>query len=302
MNSEPNPSLNTMTSVPESEGEAQRKLEHWGETDAVKQTHLSDLKKEEIKSSSLGWKMALWEQNDKRRYKASPGLHVRRLFVWPRAPGICPTVSQLEGVEGGGGSSSPSQESLKDKAAASNQTAREPEGAKPQCSFIYQSPTPHEEKLTSRQTGFALWGWHANPRTHSAGYVQTRRDSTHTWKGVHEPFSAWGFGCNMRGDYRSRKPASVSIIIWEANVWLCICTHARPHMTTRKWLFSLQLHQHIKPRAAWVNAQSLSSMLLHRAVVNKVEVWHSILSLQSFKVEGAAGSHFKITWIILNWL
>lgn len=54
MNSEPNPSLNTVTSAPEPEGEAQRKREHWGETGAVKQTHLSELeKKEKIKSSRL---------------------------------------------------------------------------------------------------------------------------------------------------------------------------------------------------------------------------------------------------------
>lgn len=54
LNSEPNPSLNSVTSVPESEGEAQRKRERQGEADAEKQTHLSDLKKEEIKSSRLG--------------------------------------------------------------------------------------------------------------------------------------------------------------------------------------------------------------------------------------------------------
>lgn len=45
--------------------------------------------------------MAFWEQNDKRRHKASPGLHVRSLFVWPRAAGICPAPSQLGGLEGG---------------------------------------------------------------------------------------------------------------------------------------------------------------------------------------------------------
>lgn len=181
MNSEPSPSLNIMTSVPESEGEAQRKWEHWGETGAVKQTHLWDLKKGEMKSSRLGWKMAGWEPNDKRQYKASSGLLVRSLFVWPRAPGICPTWSQLRGLEGGGGSSLPGG-SPKDKATASNQTGNEAKGAKPLCSFIYQSPKPHEEKITSGQTGFALWGWHAISRMNSAGYVQKGRDSTDTWK------------------------------------------------------------------------------------------------------------------------
>lgn len=47
MNFEPNPSLNTVTSLPDSEGEAQRALREWvRETD----TPFIAVKKEEIKS------------------------------------------------------------------------------------------------------------------------------------------------------------------------------------------------------------------------------------------------------------
>lgn len=53
--------------------------------------------------------------------------------------------------------------------------------AKPQCAFIYQSPTPHEEKITSRQSGFVQRGWHANPRICAADRSACMHDSTHTW-------------------------------------------------------------------------------------------------------------------------
>lgn len=66
--------------------------------------------------------------------------------------------------------------SPKDKAAASNQTAREAKRAKPQCAFMYQSPTPHEGKITSRQSGFALQHWHANPEE---AFWRIRVDKTH---------------------------------------------------------------------------------------------------------------------------
>lgn len=77
MNSEPNPSLNGVTSAPESEGEAQRKWEHRG----VKQTHLSEPgKKEEIKSGSANGDKE-WPFRTRMIKKEVLGLHVRRLFV-----------------------------------------------------------------------------------------------------------------------------------------------------------------------------------------------------------------------------
>lgn len=77
------------------------------------------------------------------------GLHVRRVFVWPRAEGMCPSSEALKEVEDEGRAVELPRGSPKDKTTASNQAAREEESAKPQCAFIYQSPTPHEEKITN---------------------------------------------------------------------------------------------------------------------------------------------------------
>lgn len=120
--------------------------------------------------------------------------------------------------------------STKDKAAASNQTAREAESAKPQCAFIYPSPTPHEQKITSHQSGFALHGWHANPRTHCGEYVQMRHDSTHMVKDGQEPFSVGGFRVIWEGiisPWSLHQSLSMCVRI---RVCLCACLYLHTKM------------------------------------------------------------------------
>lgn len=71
--------------------------------------------------------------------------------------------------------------SPKDKATASTQAAREEEWAKPQCAFIYQSPTPHEEKKANLDLQCRTV---MQTRGRVCRRPESMHDSTHTHTGI----------------------------------------------------------------------------------------------------------------------
>lgn len=103
-----------------------------------------------------------------------------------------------------------------------------------------------------------------------------RRDTTvHTHEGRAGTFLRGRLRGNMRGDYQSRKLASVPIIIWEASVCLCLRSHPRLHLTTGKWLFSLQPCHLLAHRTACSMSQRSEPVIntapQRQAVVNRAE-------------------------------
>lgn len=119
----------------------------------------------------------------------------------------------------------------------------------------------------------------------------------------------------MRGDYEWRKPATDSIIIWEANVCLCMSMFA---LDSKKMV--------VFPSASTsiLNAQgtihSLSPVLLHRAAVKtQLGVFDCMgqskgqgldfrkrkctpLALQGYTVRRLLVPTLKFSWIILEYI
>lgn len=139
---------------------------------------------EQIRSSTLRWKTGLWEPDDKRRYKASPCEEALCVAESSRH-----TVPALKPWGGGRRVNQGRGYSIK---RIQKERKRAP---KPQCAFIYQRTTPHEGKTAIRQSGFALLGWHANPRGAHACTLHTHGEGHEGAALCWRPYS------NMIGDY-----------------------------------------------------------------------------------------------------